>query len=144
MDPSPDADKSEAPEVSLKSVEKAAAESQKLLRFIASQLTRLFTDKSLPLQLKLFLVPLLFMIPLYSLMILVFFGDLLYCIARSKEMHSDYYLIFLGTTMLMTAVLLLAFGAVANKFENTRALEEQLQEVTNARRPRRRARREER
>src|SRR5262249_13557112 len=121
----------------LKPVSQAGQDSQKLLYSLAAQLIKLFGDSKFPFQLKLFLIPLLFMIPLYSIMIVVYLGDLIYCIAAREHFNPSYYLVFLGTSAPVTIGLLLTFGVLAHKFENGRTLEEQLQTVTDARQPRR-------
>ena len=123
---------------SLRPVTDAAQQSNKLLRLLAAQILRIFIDDTLPFKLKVFLIPLLFLIPLYSVITVVFFGDLVYCIARDRDMYFSHYLILLGTSAPLMVVILLTFGVVSNKFENSRALEEQFQSVTDARRPRQR------
>ena len=127
------------PSASLKPMVEAAQQSNKLFQFLVSQIIRVFSDKTIPPQLKLLLIPVLFIVPLYSLMIIVFLGNLLYCIARDQDMSFSYYLLFMGTTGPLTIAILLPFGILSNRFENSRSLEEQLQSVTDARQPRRRA-----
>jgi hypothetical protein len=122
------------------SVASNAKETQKLLRLLVDQIIKLFRDKDLPLEIKLWLAPLLFMVPLYSLVLVIFVGDITYCtIVRSRDPLFVYYLIFLGTTGPLTLIILLAYSLVASRFENSRTLESQLQSVTAVRRPRRRS-----
>jgi len=79
-------------------VKDTAESSNKLLRLLATELLKLFRDKELPSELKLLLVPLLFMLPLYSLLVLIFLGHLTYCVARSQDFIIYHYLIFLAAT----------------------------------------------
>jgi hypothetical protein len=128
------------PHISLKPVTDAARENTKLLGHLAAWVVKMFADEALPLQLKLLLIPLLFIIPVYGLVPVVMLVDLTYCLARGEQMHPSNYLIFLGSIVPLTIVILLTFGILSNRFENSRALAEQLQSVTDARRPRQRAR----
>jgi hypothetical protein len=121
-----------------RAVAAGAAENQKLLRLLADQILKLFRDKDLPPEIKLLLAPLLFMVPLYSLVLVIFLGDLSYCVARNRDFFLLYYLIFLGVSAPLTLVILLTYSLVASKFENSRTLETQLQSVTAVREPRRR------
>jgi len=124
-------------EKSLRSASQAAQDSSKLLQLLATQLIKLFIDSKFPLQLKLLLIPLLFMVPVYSIMIVIFLGDLTFCIIRNDHINSSIYLLFLGISAPTTIALLLTFGIAGQRYESTKTLEEQLQSVTDARRPRR-------
>jgi tellurite resistance protein TehA-like permease len=120
----------------LHAVEGAATASNKLLTLVVVQIVAVFRDRNLPRELKLFLVPLLFMVPVYSLTILILVGDLTYCIARSQDWHVHYYLVFIGVTLPMTLVILLTYSLLADKYVNTQDLDEQLETVTKKRRSR--------
>jgi hypothetical protein len=110
---------------------------QKLLQLLGEQILKILRDKDLPLEIKLLLVPLLSMLPLYSVVLIVFLGHLLYCMTtRNQEMVFLHYLLFLGITATTTLLLLLVYSLVASRFENTRQLELQLQSVTKLREPR--------
>jgi len=119
---------------------RSAQESQRLLWLLADQILKLFRDKDLPGEIKLLLAPLLFMVPLYSLVLVIFLGDWTYCVARDRELYLPYYLIFLGISAPLTLIILLVYSLVASKFENSRTLETQLQSVTVVREPRKRRR----
>jgi hypothetical protein len=121
----------------LKAVGESAGSSNKLLKGLADKLIELFKDKDLPLQIKILLVPLLFIVPVYSVVILIFIGEFTYCLARSKDFHITNYLFFMGGSLLLAILMLLVYAVVANKFENTRTLELQLKSVTEVRAPRR-------
>ena len=121
-----------------RSVERAAGDANKLLRLLTVQLVGLFRNPNLPRELKLLLIPLLFMVPLYGLTILILLSDLTYCLVRSQEMKFYYYLIFLGVTALGIFGLLLAYALLSDRFVSTQDLESQLEAVTVKRNSRRR------
>jgi hypothetical protein len=116
----------------------ATGASSRLLGLLASELLKLFRDKELPSEIKLLLIPLLFMIPLYSVVLVIFCGHLTYCVVGRLEMIFYHYLIFLGTTGPPTLIIFLLYGLIAGRFEAARHLEMQLQSVTETRAPRRR------
>jgi hypothetical protein len=126
-----------APEL-LGPVKDATSASNRLLSLLASELLKLFRDKELPSEIKLLLIPLLFMIPLYSLVLVIFCGHLTFCFIKSLDMVFSHYLIFLGATGPPTLIIFLFYGLVAAKFEAARHLEMQLQSITESRGQRRR------
>jgi hypothetical protein len=80
---------------SVRPAEAQAKASQKLLGVIVIQIIKVYRDKELPGELKLLLTPLLFMVPLYSLVLVIFIGDVTYCVARNHDLILSHYLIFL-------------------------------------------------
>jgi hypothetical protein len=120
----------------LHAVDSAATASNRLLALVTVQLVAVFRDRNLPRELKLFLVPLLFMVPVYSLTILILVSDVTYCIARSQDLHVYYYLVFIGITLPITLIILLTYSLLADKYINTQNLDEQLEAVTKKRRSR--------
>jgi hypothetical protein len=123
----------------LRSVENAAVASNKLLRLVAVQVLNLFRDRSLPRELKLLLIPLIFMVPLYSLTILIFLGDFAFCMIKDgHEIKFYYYLIFLGVTAPGTFAILLIYAVMSDKYLSTQDLDQQLERVTSNRQSRRR------
>jgi hypothetical protein len=123
---------------SVGSVAASAAESGRLFRLLADQVLKLFLNKELPVEIKLLLAPLLFVVPMYSLVLVIFLGDLTYCMARNRDFYLLYYLIFLTVSGPLTLAILLAYSLASARFENTRTLELQLQSVTEVRQPRKR------
>jgi hypothetical protein len=123
---------------SVRPAEAQAKASQKLLEILVIQILKVYRDKDLPGELKLLLTPLLFMLPLYSVVLVIFLGDVTYCVARNRDLFFFHYLIFLGTTAPFTLIVLLVYSLLASKFENSRQLELQLQTVTKGREPRKR------
>jgi hypothetical protein len=119
-----------------RAAEQQALASQKLLSLLAVQILKVYSNKDLPPELKLLLTPLLIMVPVCSLVLVVFLGELAYCLVRSQEVVFLYYLVFLGTIAPTTCLLLLVYSSVASKFEASRLLESQLQSVTAIREPR--------
>jgi|SRR5579864_104392 len=122
----------------LKALDRAAGASNKLLGLVARQIVSIFRDPNLPRELKLLLVPLFFMVPLYSLVILIFVGNVTYCIARNEEMRFVIYLIFLGVTTPLVLGMLLIYNLLSDKYVSTHDLNDQLQTVTIKRGSRRR------
>lgn len=120
----------------LKPAVRAADASNKLLRRLAEQIIALFRDKDLPRELKILLIPLLFLVPLYSLTIVIFLGNVTVCLFRNEEMRFQYYLIFLGITALSSLGMLLVYSILAEKYVSARELDNGLQIVTNKRRAR--------
>ena len=133
-------DGKDGPHISLKPVTEAARQSNNLLGHLAGWVVKMFSDDAVPLQLKVALLPLLFIIPLYGLVPVLMLADLAHSLARGAQIHTTHFLIFLGWIVPLTIVIVLSFGILSNRFENSRALAEQLQSVTDARRPRHRAR----
>jgi hypothetical protein len=123
----------------LNSVKDAAGASNRLLSLLASELLTLFRDKELPSEIKLLLIPLLFMIPLYSLVLVIFCGHLTICFIKSLEPIFTHYLIFLGATGPPTLIIFLFYGLVAARFEAARYLDMQFQSITDTRGQRRRS-----
>jgi hypothetical protein len=123
---------------SLRSVEAQAKASQKLLEIIVVQIIKVYRDKESPGEIKLLLTPLLFMVPVYSLVLVIFLGDVTYCMVRNRDLFLFHYLIFLGTTAPLTLMILLVYSFFSSKFENSRHLELQFETVTKAREPRKR------
>jgi len=117
----------------------AARSSNKLFQLLVVHLSKLFQDQSVPREIKLFLAPLLFMVPVYSLLLVIFLGDIAYCSIRNRDVQVFHYLIFLGTTLPVTFAMLLAYAVVAGKYEALKNLESQLQSVTKTRSSRRRS-----
>lgn len=117
----------------------AVRQSGKLLRYLLTQLVRLYRDRDFPLVLKVLLAPLLFMLPIWSIMILIFVGELFIHHSRDESIDVLPYLIFLGTTACLALIISMGYALAAARFENTRYLEIQMQSVTNSRRQRRAA-----
>jgi hypothetical protein len=122
----------------LRPVQEATTASNRLLRMLATNVFKLFADPSVPREIKVFLAPLLFLVPVYSLVLVIFVGHLIFSLVRGQEPYFLQYLIFVGATLPAGFVLLLGYAAVSTKFENTQTLDLQLQSVTNVRKPRRR------
>jgi hypothetical protein len=137
-DDSPAKEGSEAAAPDLKAVASSAAASNKLFRLVAVQVLNLFRDRNFPRELKLLLIPLIFMVPLYSLTIVILLGDLAYCLIRDHEMKFHYYLIFLGVTAPGTFAILLVYAVMSDKYLSTQDLDLQLARVTTNRQSRRR------
>jgi hypothetical protein len=117
-------------------VKDAATASNKLLSQLANQILKSFADPNVPREIKLFLAPLMFLIPLYSVVLVVLISEIAYCYFKNKDMSFYYYLMFFWTSSPTTLIVFLLYAVVSAKFENAKILEQQLQEVTTIRRPR--------
>jgi hypothetical protein len=127
-------------ESSAKAAAEQAKAAQKLLSFLALNIFKVYTDKDLPFEQKILLIPLLVMVPVCSLVLVIFIGELTYCLLRSHTPAFLHYLIFLATIAPTTFLLLIFYTPLAQKFEAARNLESQLGRVTEARAPRNRRR----
>ena len=122
----------------VRTVADAAGASNKLLQLVAVQVLNIFRDRNQPRELKLLLIPLVFLVPLYSITLVILLIELILCLFTRHEMQAYPYFIFLGVTASVTFAILLVYAVMSDKYVSTQDLDLQLERVTANRQSRRR------
>lgn len=113
------------------------AEYGAISRLLITKIIPLFTSEKVPNDIKVFMGVLLFTIVYLSAGLAILLANVATSIAHSGEVHFEYYLIYVGLVSLVLFASLLGYSGRARRFENTRILEEKMEQVTRSRSRRR-------
>jgi hypothetical protein len=122
------------------------AEYSMISRQLITKIFPLFSSESVPADIKIFLGLLLYLILHLSAGLAILLANVAVCFAGSAQIHFEYYLIFVGFSVIMIFTLLLLYSGRAQllysgraqRFENTHNFEQKLEDISTLRRARQR------
>jgi hypothetical protein len=107
-----------------------------LSKLLISKIIPLFASDKVPTDIKVFMGILLFTILYFSAGLAILLANVVVCIVQAQEIRFEYYLIYVGVVGLLLFSSLLGYSGRARRFENTRILEDKMEDITRSRRGR--------
>jgi hypothetical protein len=107
-------------------------------RQLITKIFPLFSSESVPTDIKVFLGLLLYLILHLSAGLAILLANVAVYFAGGAQINFEYYLIFVGFSVVMIFTLLLLYSGRALRFENTHNFEQRLEDISTLRRARQR------